>query len=246
MNRAQIPELAEVLDTYYEQGEILELAKLFEIYLPEPEVTALGIARRLIEHADFAKHSLMLEAVLYQAQIRNLKARSGATGWDNNIHYRISEKIEMLRTALEESGIPHELVVPQDRPFSAKSEVREFLEKASTPILAVDPYIGVGTLDCLRSVKHPVRILTGTHPQSIEEGFDAALTAFRGEGFKVEVRRHPALHDRHFVFNNRCWLIGSSLKDAGKKAFNVIEIVDARGEAIAALENKWQQGTPHL
>ena len=36
----------------------------------------------------------------------------------------------------------------------------------------------------------------------------------------------------------RCWLVGPSLKDAGKKAFHTMEIVDAKAEVLAALEAK--------
>lgn len=49
-------------------------------------------------------------------------------------------------------------------------------------------------------------------------------------------------HDRHIAFNERCWLVGSSHKDAGKKAFHTTEIVDAKAEVVAALEAKWDAG----
>jgi hypothetical protein len=242
MDRGHIPKLAEVLDTYYKQEEVLELARLFEIQLEDSKVTSLGIARRLIEGADFAKHGLMLEAILDQAETRNLKVR---TGPDWHIHSRLWAGIEELKKALSESAIPHEIAVSENQPFSAKSEVRGFLEKAGTPILIVGPYVGIQTLDCLRSVKHPVRILTGTNDKSIEDGFGQGLTDFREEGFSVEVRRHAGLHDRHIAFNDRCWLVGSSLKHAGQKAFHVMEIVDAKADVLAGLETKWEQGTAY-
>jgi hypothetical protein len=136
------------------------------------------------------------------------------------------------------------LAIPDNKPFEAKSEVREFLEKAETSILVVDPYVGVGTLDCFRSIKVPIRLLTGANPTSIEPRFDAAVQAFRAEGFQIEVRQHDKLHDRHVVLNDRCWLAGSSLKDAGRKAFHAIEITDARADVVAALERKWLEGKP--
>ena len=39
--------------------------------------------------------------------------------------------------------------------------------------------------------------------------------------------------------------VGSSLKDAGKKAFHAIEITDAKIEVVKALEAKWDTGTPY-
>ena len=109
----------------------------------------------------------------------------------------------------------------------------------------VDPYVGVGTLDCLRTLRFPIRLLTGSRGNSVEAGFDAALKAFQAEGFKIEVRQHEKLHDRHFAFNERCWLVGSSLKDAGKKAFHTTEIIDARAEVLGALETKWKEGSSY-
>jgi hypothetical protein len=154
-------------------------------------------------------------------------------------------KIDKLIAALGEPGIAREIVVAEEKPFTAKAEVRKFLERAETPTLVVDAYIGVGTLDCFRTMKVPIRLLTGSQNNSIEAGFENALKAFQAEGFKIEVRRHAKLHDRHIAFNERCWLVGSSLKDAGKKAFHTMEIVDAKVEVLAALEAKWNGASPY-
>ncbi|HKQ08157.1 MAG TPA: hypothetical protein VJ464_23730 [Blastocatellia bacterium] len=141
---------------------------------------------------------------------------------------------------MDEPGLPEEIAVPEDRPFSAKSQVREFLAAAETSITIVDAYVGLGTLDCLRDVIYPIRLLTGQKPQSVENGFDRALKQFASEGYAIEVRQHPKLHDRYISFNERCWLVGSSLKDAGKKAFNVIEFVDGKEAIASEIETKWQ------
>ncbi|MBV9886813.1 MAG: hypothetical protein JO119_09725 [Acidobacteria bacterium] len=113
------------------------------------------------------------------------------------------------------------------------------LESAQTEIFVVDPYIGVGTLDCLRTIYAPVRLLTGAHSSSVESGFEAALKAFQTEGHQIQVRQHAKLHGRHIVFNERCWLVGSSLKDAGRKAFHTMEIIDSKAPVVADLEQKW-------
>jgi hypothetical protein len=88
-------------------------------------------------------------------------------------------------------------------------------------------------------------LLTGGLPASVESGFDAALQDFQKEGFQIEVRRVDMLHDRHLVFNGRCWLVGSSLKDAGKKGFHCIEIVDLKTQVVDSLEAKWSTSRPY-
>ena len=102
----------------------------------------------------------------------------------------------------------------------------------------------MGTLDCLRNLTVPIKLLTGTHQNSVERDFDRAIATFTVEGHQLQLRRALQLHDRHLIFNDRCWLVGGSLKDAGKKPFNCIEIVD-KVAVVVALESKWQTGTSY-
>ena len=48
-------------------------------------------------------------------------------------------------------------------------------------------------------------------------------------------------HDRYFLFNNRCWLSALSLQDAGREAFNVIEIIDGKSLIYAEVARKWEE-----
>jgi hypothetical protein len=248
MNKALIPLLAEILELYYSQEELMELASVFDVTLPDTRRTGkfnwLTIARQLIEQIDTGNHYAMLASLLPALEQRN-KTAIARTDWERrDAHEHASPKIDQIVAALAAPGIAKEIVVAENKPFSAKAEVREFLEKATTPLLVVDPYIGLATLDCLRTVRVAIFLLTGAQGNAVESGFHAALKAFQSEGFEIEVRQHPKLHDRHFVFNDRCWLVGSSLKDAGRKAFHVTEIVDAKPEVIAALTTKWNQASP--
>ena len=131
--------------------------------------------------------------------------------------------------------------MPEAHRFAAKSEARALLAEAATEVLAIDNYVGAGTLDCLLDVEQPIRLLTGDKTNSIGAEFDRALEEFRSEGRTIEVRRHPRLHDRYVIFNDRCWLVGGSLKDAGRKAFNMIEIVDSKTAIVEDVERKWAE-----
>jgi hypothetical protein len=251
MEKTHIPLLAEVLELYYTEDGLRQMAAIFDVKLPEepigrfPRFNWLAVARQLVERIDHGNHYQMLESILGAIEQRNRTAIA-RTDWERrDVHEYASPKIEKLIAALREPGVAREIVVAEDKPFTAKSEVREFLERAETPTLVVDPYIGVGTLDCFRTMKVPISVLTGSHNNSIETGFENALKAFQVEGFTIEVRRHGRLHDRHIAFNERCWLVGSSLKDAGKKAFHTMEIVDAKAEVLAALGSKWKEASPY-
>lgn len=246
----KVPILAELLQEYYEPGELHDVAKLFDIELPElcsssTKQEWLAVTRQLVERLEQGNYHVLLQTLLDQLEIKNVTA-IGNTDWERRTaHERLRPKIAELRTDFDRAGSPAEIAVPEGSPFTAKSQIRELLATASTPVLVVDPYVGVATLDCLRLVTTPIRLLTGGLPTSIESGFDSALADFKKEGFQIEVRRIPMLHDRHFVFNDRCWLVGSSLKDAGKKAFHCMEMVDLKSDVVQTLEKKWSVGTAY-
>ena len=189
-----------------------------------------------LEHGN-TRH--LLDNLLDLAESRN-NERVAHTTWERrDFHQSMTQVIREAQGLLEASAAPSEITVTAGSVFSAKSKIRELLETADGDVFIVDSYVGVGTLDCLCNLWVPVRLLTGTHPNSVEPDFHRAVGAFATEGHHLEVRRAPQLHDRHLIFNDRCWLVGGSLKDAGKKPFNCIEIVD-KTAVVADLEARWQ------
>ena len=250
MLASKIPTLAEMLEEYYEPGELEEIAKLFGVELEEQTWSRtkqawLVVARQLVEKLEHGNHHALLQTILEQLDIRNTTAIAH-TDWERRAaHQTLVPTIAALRTSFGEAAAPAEIAVLEGSPFSAKSQIRDLLATASTEVLVVDSYIGVGTLDCLRSVHQKIRLLTASLPNSVEAGFDAALIDFTREGFQIEIRRGDMLHDRHLVFNDRCWLVGSSLKDAGKKAFHCMEIVDLKAQVVGSLDVKWLAAKPY-
>jgi len=241
MDAEYVPLLTDALRGYFKEEELLDLCRLFDVPV-EFEGSNLShhrLASILVTESEHGNNRRLLEAVVPSLLDR---ARGGVakTGWEwKDYHDRMAQRLEGLEAALVRDKVPEEISVPEAKPFRAKSEAREFFAGAENKITLVDNWIGVGTLDCLRDAKHPVRILTGQHAAAIGNGFDRALREFRAEGFTVEVHQHPKLHDRYVLFNNRCWLAGCSFKDAGKKAFNLIEVVDGKASISAEVEQKW-------
>lgn len=241
---SKVPILAELLQEYYEAGELKEVANLLGVELPDlwdsaPRQVWLAAARQLVERLDQGNHHLLLQTLLQQLKMKNATAIGRTSFERREAHELLRPSIQELGDVFEKAGAPGEIAVPEGSTFTAKSQVRDLLAIASTPVLVVDPYVGVGTLDCLRSVTTAIRLLTGVQHDSIEARFDAALAQFKSEGFEIDVRRVHMLHDRHLAFNDRCWLVGSSLKDAGKKAFHCLEVVDSKPDVVRALEAKW-------
>lgn len=225
--------------------ELQELCGLFDVeleYEDYPGTPAyMKLAKRLITQIEHGNNRRFLEAIV-PTLVTRCSERVAHTSFERqSYHMDMQSRIEVLRTELGSPKIPSELTVTEDQPFTAKSQVRELLGEADTEVMIVDNYVGPGTLDCLRDVKHPIRLLTGDRPESIGKGFDQSLKEFRSEGFNITVRRHTKLHDRYILFNERCWLVGSSLKDAGKKTLNMIECIDSKSAIVSEVESKWQQ-----
>lgn len=238
--------LADALREYFGDSELFELAALFDVQLEVEGARPahLRTARAVSERLEHGNNRRFVHAVADHALTR-CQERIAHTAWERRAyHQSMLPRLEDLCAKLGKAALPMEITVPEGHPFTAKSEAREFIGKSETEVLIVDPYIGVGTLDCLRGVGHSVRILTGDKPKSVEQGFASAVAQFRSEGHTVEVRGHPKLHDRYLVFNGRSWLVGSSFKDAGKRTFSIIELVDGRSTVVAEIERKWSQGAP--
>jgi len=242
-----ITTLADATKFYYDDSELMELCTAFDVDLSYPlhsGVPHVAWARSLIQNAEHGNNRRFLRALVASLVSR---AREGVarTGYEKRQHHQsMVDLLVPLEAELQEGGLPSELSVPENNPFTAKSESREFLGQAETEVTIVDNWVGIGTLDCLRDVNQTVRVLTGQHVSSLADGFERALQEFKSEGHSIEVRRHPKLHDRYILFNNRCWLAGSSLKDAGKKAFNIIEVVDSKALIQAEVTKKWEESTP--
>src|SRR5271167_1495847 len=137
---------------YFERDEFIELAGLLDVELKAVyhDWKWLPIAKQLLLEIDYGNNHELLSQVLEQLEIRNLEAIA-RTDWERRTpHQHVERKIRELRNHVGDAGTPRELAVPENKPFAAKSEIREFLEQAGTEILVVDPYVGVGTLDCFR------------------------------------------------------------------------------------------------
>lgn len=240
--------LADGTKSYYNDSELMELSTGFNIdfsYDLYAGVAHVAWARSLIRNIEHSNNRRFLLTLASSLVSRAREGVAHARGDEKRQHHQsMVDLLVALESELQVGGLPGELSVPENNPFTAKSESREFLGQAETEVIVVDNWVGISTLDCLRDVTQSIRLLTGQHASSVADGFERALQDFKTEGHSIEVRRHSKLHDRYLLFNNRCWLAGSSLKDAGKKAFNIIEFVDSKTLIQAEVMKKWEEATP--
>jgi hypothetical protein len=252
MNPKLVIIFADAMRCYYNDEELRSIFQLFGAELPTsydnngvelPDY--IEIAKRLLVSPEDGQNLGLARSLIEGVSSRALE-KAGTTQWDAQEHHReMSSRISRLLPLLQTQTLATEITTPPNHPFFAPSKIRDLLSGANGEVFLVDNYIGLRTLDCLRDLNHPIRILTGTKNQSIQTGFSDAMSDFRKEKHTIEVRRHSDLHDRYLIFNNRCYLIGSSIKDAGKKDFAMIECNDQAPEIISSAEKKWNEAKPY-
>lgn len=232
------------LAEYYDQSELERICKRYGVIFSANCDQLDTFAENIIVNIENGKNRNLLKVLVQDLCLRSSKAVA-ETNWERRDYHIVQfEHLGKLEKELEteHDSLPTEVSVSAGKPFAAKTEVRELLGSATTRVTVVDNYVDHKTLDCFRDTSQPIRLLTGTRKEAIKSGFDSFLQDFKDEGYSIEIRRHPELHDRHILFNGRCWMVGSSLKDAGKKTFNLIEVINVRTEIEADVEKKWQEG----
>jgi hypothetical protein len=235
--------LSQVFDAYITWEELSDLITVFGVQI-DAERRWLSVAKALTDNLNQGNTRLLVDEMVGMCETKNADGIAHTTWERRDFHSRMAPVVREARELLETSAAPSEVTLPAGNPFSAKSKVRELLETSQGEVFVVDPYVGVGTLDCLRGLTVPIRLLTANHAQAIEQDFARNLAAFVAEGHNVTVRTTTGLHDRHVMFNDRCWLVGGSLKDAGKKPFNCLEMAD-KAIVVADLEAKWNAGAAY-
>lgn len=251
MNIRHVPVLADAIKAYYEDTkELIDLCELVDLDLDfggtEIDSSYVKFSRLLVAQMEYDNRRRFLETIV-PSLLNRARGKAAHSKWDTReFHRKMVDNLEQIAQSLHEGRLPEEVTVPENKPFTAKSEIRDLISAAETTITVVDNYVGIGTLDCLRDIEHPIRLLTGQHTKAIANGFNSSLKDFLAEGCQIEVRQHPKLHDRFILFNGRCWLMGSSLKDAGKKIMNIIECVDIKDTLVFEVEKKWQEASKYI
>ena len=107
----------------------------------------------------------------------------------------------------------------------------------------VDPYMDESTLTLLATCTKAgmeLKLLTARLPADFP--LEAKKWAGQYSGITLAVRKTREFHDRFIVLDGtKCWHIGCSLKDAGKKAFMMSEVEDEvnRAALLAEIGKAW-------
>ena len=124
-----------------------------------------------------------------------------------------------------------ELLILDGEPFKADVAYQKIFKKAKSKIYIIDDYVGIKTLEHLRSIKARITIFTDNKNKHLTH---KELIDFKNEYPLVSIsfiRTNKIVHDRFIVIDynsksERTYHLGSSIKDSGNKITMINEFSD--------------------
>jgi len=118
-----------------------------------------------------------------------------------------------------------EIIYSESRPFDAFIDIKKIMANAEKEIKIIDPYIDQGLFTLyLSDVKAQVDIKILS--KKVKDKVKAVAKVFKKQKNNFEIRSTQNIHDRYIIVDNRAWIIGQSIKDAGNKPLSIIELRD--------------------
>lgn len=131
------------------------------------------------------------------------------------------ENFKQIFKKLESPKPDKAIIFFRGQMWDATSCIEEIIGKAEKLILLIDSYVDKATLDMLSRKKTGVAISIYTAQKSCKLT-EKEIGAFRSQYGKLEVIYTDEFHDRFLILDNKTlYHVGASIKDAGKKAFEI-------------------------
>ena len=245
MNAETTKILADGVKEYFSPYELEDLCRRLDISIEysgtSPDLRRL--ARDVLADPYADPNRRFLKAVLGELIKRCQEQVQNATREDNLYHQQMSLQLGQLSQYLKQDK-PAGSAPPKDVPphsVSPRSGMVAFFDQAQTVVTIMEPDLGVGTLDCLRTVAHPIRLLTADPSEGFDRKFTRALKFFRERGKTIDLRLNKGIRDCIVLFNKRCWLFPCPIKDAAESTVSMIEVIDCRKAIADIVELNWRQ-----
>ena len=222
------------------------LAVGFNFHLP-PELNGAGAPRK---RAYLSEVQAWIAELDWQAQWE--LARALALRLVENRRAVVERRLEAVGwrlegtqfTPIEKGNIDQHVFFPAGAVHDAFVHVRGLFKGAHREIFVVDGYVDSSIFQFLLSTNSPktCRILMSS--KRLPKDFLAETKAFVTQhGFAISIRSTDTFHDREIIVDQRhVFVLGASIKDAGKRAFNIVpvEAGSVIDEMIRYAEQEWR------
>ena len=131
------------------------------------------------------------------------------------------ENIRQIFKQLETPKPDKAVIFFKGQMWDATSCIEEIIGKAEESIILIDGYVDKGTLDMLSRKKPAVNVEIHTLQKTFKLT-EKEISTFRSQYGKLEIKFTDEFHDRFLILDRKAlYHIGASIKDAGKKAFEI-------------------------
>ncbi len=192
--------------------------------------TAVDVSVRIMDSFVEMRHFIASNAAMFE-QIRAVELRQ--------LEYQktTDARFERVFDYMDTHEAPKQKVFFDGQVWDAFELLVSLVKRAKREIILIDGYVDVGTLNILAKKADGVSVTVWTHPHARLNQHD--IDAFNAQHPQMEMHRTTAFHDRFLILDGtEGYLVGASLKDAGKKSFAVarIEDEDSVSAILARLE----------
>ncbi len=137
------------------------------------------------------------------------------------------ERFERIFDYMDAHEEPIQRVFFDGQVWDAFELLTSLVLRAKREIVLVDGYVDTGTLNVLAKKHSDVMVTIWTHPKTRLTQRD--VDTFNAQYPKLEVRHTDTFHNRFLILDGtEAYLVGASLKDAGKKTFGIARIEDEK------------------
>jgi len=212
---------------------------LFSIYLQEYNSHLAGCTYGLCKETFqvLGRKEDAFRKIVYTAKKSNFLEEK-----DKKLYLLIKglKKLRMIMGQTEKSPV---YVIKAGQNFSAIKLFEEFVSKElgnKKEILLCDPYVSHNTLFPFTALKNvsSLKILSSNVFDSAKfEEYRKKLS--KEYGISVEVKINKKIHERYIICENKCWAIGSSIKDLGNKDAVIREISEVTKSMKEMFFERW-------
>ena len=172
--------------------------------------TAIEISMRIMDAFVEMRHFLADNAMVFQRldriELKQLEA---------------DEKFNQIFKQLEAPKQDKAVIFFKGQMWDATSCIEEIISKAEKSIILIDGYVDRNTLDMLSRKKSRVEVSIYTFKKGCTLS-QKEISAFSAQYGPLEIKYTDEFHDRFLILDNTIlYHIGASIKDAGKKTFEI-------------------------
>ena len=181
--------------------------------------TAIEVSVRIMGAFVEMRHFIAGNAAMFE-QIRSVELRQ--------LEYQrtTDERFERVFDYMGTHEAPRQKVFFDGQVYDAFELLVSLVQRAEREVLLIDGYVDSGTLNVLAKKNDGVGAVIWTRPGSRLTQGD--IETFNAQYPWLDVRCTEAFHDRFLILDGtEGYLVGASLKDAGKKCFAVVRIEDS-------------------